>query len=716
MAVRWQISFETINHRHGLVKVYDSTYTGDVIDLEPADDAFSTSLKRSDIFDPVPSDTGYLRIMDNGIASDGIDDIHPLGGMDRPVEFYIDNALKWRGFISPESYDVGWESAPREVAFPLVGALAALKGVNMIDTGVGRQTIAAFFKEILTATGFSWTGIYFAPQLLYMREQDWPSSPKVFGEGRLELSRYNFLHSNDSEYRDDPDWTELVGDSYHTCLTEICRYFGFIAYQMGPYLVLDSPRRDIEYLTYITMAKLDRIIANPTASVTEVSVQRGEVSVLSLNWDGVQHRKSVSNGYRRVSVKSDNNISDDIYPVVDYKGKKILRYDADIDASDLLHYKARTIWLNADRERVKLHAYSIVDGQAVEIPWTAPRDQTGLIQPSGAIVRGDTWDADSDTGKTNYSYTNCLRLASSSTPNIHFAADIPLIEMWSKMAGVFPAGGALCISGTVKNSLISNYNIGTQNQVIDPNGVTQVGAYDNYLRLSIAIGDKYFNGTTWGDTETIIEVLAHKESGSYDWAAAPITPGPIRNRKTLSMPYNGANGFIIPIDAHMEGQIRVKFYPWHTDLPSSLAIWDFAAIFIYDFAIKYYTDEESDDRNGIALSALINNKFRDELSVDLKMSSMLDNKIGMGMLWYNGEPAAKFGYYDTVGFIRPELWLLRCLQNVYAAPSTQLLLEVTAPSLIPYNTLTLDDHDYMITGTEVSYANEHTKLTIVSYE
>lgn len=354
MAVRWQITFKTLKDRTGLVKVYDSNYSGNPIELTPAVNPFSTTINRADMLEPVASDSGYLKVISTGDASEHIEDMHPQGGMDRPVEFYLDGDIQWRGFISPETYSVEWDSAPIEVSFSLIGVLQALEGVSMTDTGVGRQTIAAFLKEILTATGFTWSKIIYPPQLIYLNEVDYPFNETTFGEARLSLSRYNFVRVNQSDDRNDPTWTEMVGDSYLTCLTEICRYFGWVAYQYGDALVLDSPRRELTSMDVITMTKLDQIIADPTATVSVTHSSRGTIQVSSLDFDGNQHRKSIENGYRKVTVKTTDNVSSDVYPSLNFKGNPIKTWDQDFSV-DGNHYYARVCWLNTERERVKLH-------------------------------------------------------------------------------------------------------------------------------------------------------------------------------------------------------------------------------------------------------------------------------------------------------------------------------------------------------------------------
>lgn len=712
MAVRWQITFKTIKDRTGLVKIYDSDYSGDPIELTPAVNPFSTTISRSDMMEPVASDSGYLRVISTGAAAEYIEDIHPMGGMDRPVEFYLDGELQWRGFISPEAYSLDWESAPTEVSFSLVGVLQALEGVNMTDTGVGRQTIAAFLKEILTATGFTWSKIIFPPQLLYLNITDYPFSPTTFGEARLALSRYNYIHANQNDERDDPTWTEMVGDSYMTCLSDICRYFGWVAYQYGDALVLDSPRRDLTSLDVITLAQLDLIIADPTASVTVTHSSRGAIQVTGLDFDGNQHRKSINNGCRKVSVKTTDNVSGDVYPSLDFKGNTIKTWDQDFTpGSD--HFYARVCWLNTEREHVKLHAYRFVDGHVTEVPWAPPAQNSELSLPAGSVVKAETWQSFDD--KANYNFINYIRISANLGNNVHFDTDVPMIEITSRQIGCFPAGGALCISGNVRNSFFLR-GIASE-PTIESAGLTQVGSFDNNIRMSLAVGEKWWNGSAWVNQEAIFSVRAEQPGGDYPFNGT-FSTGQVKNTKTLSMPYNGAMGYIIPISTMLEGMVKVKIYPWISDVPE-YHVWgeDFAALYISDLAFRYYADTDNQNEDGISMSLPAGDKFREEKSVQLNITSSLDNKIGLATLWHGNDPAEKFGYDDiAAAFIRPERKLLRTLKELYSLPATELVLQIDAPSFKPYQTLQYDSKNYMVMGQVTDYADEHTKLTIMSYE
>ena len=715
MAVRWQISFKTLSDHDGLVKVYDSTYSGDAIELTPTSNPFSTTINRSDMIDPVMADSGYLRVIDNGLASEYIEEMHPQGGMDRPVEFYLDNSLQWRGFISPETLSVEWESAPHEVSFTLIGVLQALEGVEMTDTGVGRQTIAAFLKEILTATGFTWSKIIYAPQLRYLKETDWPSSPVTFGEARLLLSRYNFVRVNQGDNRNDPTWTEMVGDSYLTCLTELCRYFGWVAYQYGDALVLDSPRRDITTMDVMTMAKLDQIIADPTATATVTHSSRGSIAVSGLGFDGIQHRKSINTGYRKVTVKTSDNVSNDVYPSLNFKGKRLVSWECAVTQGSG-GFKGRVVWLDTEREHVVLHAYRVQDGQTVEVPWTLPAQDSDLVLPAGAIVKGDTWLISDESNMVNYQYENYIRLSCNKAPDDHFSADVPLIEISSRQVGSFAAGGALCLSANVRSS-VAYYSQFDHTMVTfsGENGLTQWGPYANNLRLSLCVGNKWYNGTTWVDTETIFNVPANLVNGTYNWQTFNEAIGQVLNTKTLSMPYNGALGFIIPVNELLEGVMTLKVYPWIKNTPGDTNV-DFSTLYISNLNLKYYTDTESENEDGITMSLPGGVKFRQEKTVQANITTSLDNKIGLATLWNGTEPATTFGYLDIASFIRPELWLLRTLRTLYTPPSTELVLEVDIPSFKPYQTLTYNNKNYMVIGQVTDYADEHTKLTIVSYE
>lgn len=718
MAVRWTVTFGIGETRTGLVKIYDSTFSGAARALTPAANALSLTRGMKDVCTPVANDSGYLRIIDKGLLSEDIKDISPAGGLDRPVEFYIDGSLEWRGYISPESYSTPLEGYPCELSFPLVGALQALAGVTMEDNGVGRQPIAAFLVEILTATGYSWAGVRYAEQMSPL------AASLRFSEARLSLSRFNFIRANNSDNIDDPDWTPLVGDSYLTCLEEICRFFGWTAYTYQDILVLDTLRRDVTTLKSVTWSMLQDLAGYDMHTLPQTAgIEREEIGVDDLTWHGYQHRKSVSLGARKVIVTSDDNVSDDVYPRLMFNGRQLAVFDltkTGVVQEVTIH--ARMRYLDTVKEPVTLHAYRLIDGQVTEVSWRVPQD-ADITLPAGSIVTADTWKDDAQAGKVNYQYSNYIRL--SSDINIyanltHYEGDIPLIDIRSRQIGVFPAGGALCVSGQTRSSWVSWYGIGSVVPDRDAKGLSQWGPFQNKLRMSLKVGDKYYNGTTWTTSPAIFEVPAASEM-PYSWSNAPEDTGEVTNTKTLQMPYNGAFGYIIPVDVMLEGQMELTLYPWIKDTPGSSSATpeqyvDFAALFVEDLNIKYYSDSESGVEESFRLARLAGDKFRDVRDVTLRMSSAPDRKVGLGTMWLLGDRVWRLNYVDGETYL-PEEWLLDTYVRCCSHPLVTMELQVAEPlPLLPWDSLDYNSRLWAVTGYVTDYASEHTRLTVSSYE
>lgn len=709
MGVRWTITFKTVNGRTGLVKVYDSTYSGNPIALDPAANAFYASCQQQDIFQPVQTNSGYLRVIDKDIASEHIEDMHPFGALDRPVEFYIGSTLTWRGYISPEAFSVDWDAAPRVVSFPLVGALDVLASVNITDNGTGLQTIAAFLKECLEATGFAWSGVVVCPQMRYISDE---MQSYMIGELRLSLSRYNFISPNTSENREDADWTPMVGRSYLSVLQDICRYFCWIAVMQGDRLYLSSPIYGVGYYIsyFVKWSALSALALDAKATPADIQPygvsDRETRNLTEIPLDGINHRKSMRNGAKKVILTTDIGYSDEVFPKMEFNGKRLRHWsiDGSLPPPHTGSYYSMVDWLDPTYENVKLHAYVWNSGTSTfdEVAWAAPAAVGELPRPAGGIVKADFWTDMS--GKFNYNYSSYIRLtADRMLYGTHVTTDLPLCTITAEQVGVFPVGGAFCLSGLIGASYSAMSELSK-----DYLGLSNYQNLNGALRLSIKVGDYYYNGSAWVDTLSIISV--------------PLDGNRIQNTKTLSMPYNGADGFLIPLDMTLNGQMEVTFYPW-TD--NALVSGEGStAIFINDFRVGYYNDSEAYRiSEGLRLSALTGKSFQEEKSVALRLSSVKDSKIGHGILWWNGKPVGNdniFSYALTLSGkekYQPEYWLLNALTTVFTKPSVWLELE-TGPVVFFdwWGLIVYEGKKYLVMSHETDYADEHTKLIIASYE
>ncbi len=722
MAVRWQIRFKTLSEHDGLVKVYDSTYSGDAIDLTPAVSAISTTIKQEELFEPVVSDSGYLRVIDNGLPAEHIEDMHPLGAFDRPVEFYLDNILKWRGYISPESFTEDWEPAPREVAFPLVGALSVLDSVNIANNGTDLQTIAAFIKEILEATGFNWDRVLIAKQMVSVDEYN------IFPEMRLFLSRYDFVSFNTAQNVEDPDWTRYVGVSYLTCLRAICTYFGWTACQEGADLVLTNSRLDLleSGFNALSWAHLSALAADYTTTVTETPVPRPVLTLQGLIFDGINHRISTRNGRKKVTVESTVSASGNLMPQLRYNGKTLETQGVDLigpEPSTPIDIHGRVRFLDPSKESVYLYSYEwYADRETfARKNWAVPGTPF-VMQPRADVVEAATWEDNELHRITRPDYKKYLRLCRMEITDGKkiLDGDKPLAELSGGEPGYFSAGGALCLSAYVRNNYVRDPNPSTPPTMpsTDDNGLTQWGPFGASLRMSISLGDKYWDGSSWGDTETIISVPVDSTREGYGNPDDPYE-GVIKDNNDGR--FKNAVGYVIPVPDSMYGRIKITLYPWSSPMYLGDEI---NTLYLRDIRMDYYNDALTDDpgNSGVKLALLTGRSYKDDADVSLSMASLSDEQTALAsnqyLMWQN-KPLQdiQMTYVDGSVLTQPEYWLVDSLCKAFTKPATWLELEVRRDnSITPYSVITSDGKRFIVAGIVTDYSDEHIKMYIVSYE
>ena len=138
MNIKWQVKFVSL--RSGTlytVNIYDLTYTGTPIVLKGGAEPFTTEEDGDDDpFAPIRTQSGSLRIVDDGYAADGVTpfdwkDFVPAIASSRPVTMtHVVNGttiVDWQGFIQAQDYSGTLYGNPQEREFPVSCPLSVLK-------------------------------------------------------------------------------------------------------------------------------------------------------------------------------------------------------------------------------------------------------------------------------------------------------------------------------------------------------------------------------------------------------------------------------------------------------------------------------------------------------------------------------------------------------------------------------------------------------------
>lgn len=188
--------------------------------LTPAAEPFTTSIQESDdIFTPIRSGNGYLRVVVNSV-----DDITYLVGsapLSRAVTLRVNGSIRWNGFLACETFTQPWDKGPLELELPVVSPLEVLKGVYPSSSlaDLGYINFAKFFLNMAAAVGNPYFAFYF---------------PNV-SETSTTL-RYMFNMQNYATTVDKNTGHEMA--SYYDILEDICKLFGWQAVEFENRLVM----------------------------------------------------------------------------------------------------------------------------------------------------------------------------------------------------------------------------------------------------------------------------------------------------------------------------------------------------------------------------------------------------------------------------------------------------------------------------------------------
>ena len=219
MAVHWRIPFTSLDNTQYEVLIYDDDYTGSTpITLVGAATPFVTQEDDDDdVFTPIRTQTGYIRIFDDGKDANGSllgdgwwHSLIPVGALDRMVEVTKSSTVVWRGFIQPQSFSGEIYNGPQEREFPVCDRLTILKCWDVIPTDFQTTNFARLIYYIFTnvlskmTTSFSFAGgASYVPDWL-LKQVSWEN----FGE----RDNNNVLQPKYSCYE---------------MLEEICKFFGW---------------------------------------------------------------------------------------------------------------------------------------------------------------------------------------------------------------------------------------------------------------------------------------------------------------------------------------------------------------------------------------------------------------------------------------------------------------------------------------------------------
>jgi hypothetical protein len=195
-----------------------------------------------------------------------------------------------------------------------------------------------------------------------------------------------------------------------------------------------------------------------------------------------------------------------------------------------------------------------------------------------------------------------------------------------------------------------------------------------------------------------VRVGAQDDANSYDGA------GVVVSTKTLEQPYNGADGYVIPIDGRMTGDVELVVYAPYTKTKTDI-------LYLDGFGVSYYKDDKVvvKDKDSNNYSQLIGG-YEEEKEVELSMASNNNNAAGYGILLHETiDPSAMSFAVD--GVTRPELALLGNLMRHYGGITERLTLEAERTNIMPCDRIMWGAKRYRLMYVTNNWADDVENLT-----
>ena len=286
--------------------------TGVAIPLKGGAQPFTTQEDDSDdMFTPIRTQTGYIRIVDDGKDANGTawdwKNILPATDTSRPVTLTDGNGnVHWQGFMQSQNFGGVLYGNPQEREFPVQCALTILEGTDINYQHTAIENFAYLLQRIVNAIdvesgGTETDGVITANGSIHinniyvqggadaqewlMKRIDWQNFVSEDGDGNL-IARYNL----------------------YQCLEDMCRFWGWTARTHGQdlYLTCADDSSEQSWLT-LTRANLDTMAAGTAAGTTGGSFTTLDYDQLTDIFASTKQNDYRQRGANKATVKADGN-------------------------------------------------------------------------------------------------------------------------------------------------------------------------------------------------------------------------------------------------------------------------------------------------------------------------------------------------------------------------------------------------------------------------
>jgi len=666
MGLRYRIPFKDFKNNSFVVEVHREDYTGEVTELTGAPSCFVVSGTDDDfVYIPVRTSTATLNVLE----SDLLLDLYSINNQYAPVKLYKNGVMIWTGYIKPEQFTQPYTPHPQSIGVECVSALSTLENVEYKEqTETGYITAMALIRYMVGAANGGYKGVYL---------------PKVYG--KTENMQDNVL---DEIVLCEENFTSEEMNLMEV-MEALCKFLNWTVHDVGGYLYfVDADWKGTYHLYDEALSEYT------TASGNEVLVQ-------NVGYNGSDgNTLDVVPGYNKASVKSINNVFDDVIKEEPFDILEVVQeweYDEGNfeDARRAVRrFKKPMLWemfyYNHDMRPMTIDEIKAVDINS---------EVVGCVEMTENGYRVKEVDGEWVPKETDFDWEDMLKLRIDRNYNILNGGNDRYKAFTVRGVNSVWKDGAFGIAMDIKHTTGAEM-VDTAQTVIDT---------DYYFMLRI--GTKYWNGESWVDSYSLFKVR-YNANTKNGWNALP-------SNKNANMPYRGLNGHVVelPSDEVLKGDLEFTMY---MNDPADSTI---SGYFIRNFKLNYAKKDGVNDEgeNGDRIyENIVNEEYMsdcDEIEFEIGSYNKDGATYSKALL---GDDFLTDNLYCAIveEMVRPEEFLIRRIVNRYGVTKIKLTEAIqVADEITPLTILTertMDGKRFRMTSGEWDY--EQNRMTIQMQE
>ena len=576
----YAIPFATIDDIPCVVEIEKEGYSGNSTDLIAAGSPFTVDIEENDfLYVPTRFSTATIRV----VGEDYLQNLFSTAYQQYRVIFKKNNIVSWCGFIKPEVYTQDYSSQKFELEIECMSAMSTLEFIDyeQIEENKRFVSIWEILKKCISTANGGYNAVYI-PHVYAKSNNDYNTNNNVLEDMRI--SEQNFFDEDGEPMR------------LKEVLEEVCKFLNWTCVDWrGELYFIDVDHNGI-YRKYNIDMELE----------SEININN--ILIQDVGFAGNNHTLDILSGYNKVVLRTSNYPVGTIFGDENFNDLEVLSIPPDLKDGDNV---AHRIFLYPSKWYME--QYQEVDKYLVVVDLDQYKDSTEVGNLIGPIpMKYCTYKLNGGKPSiTDYTYTNVIQIRQRlNSVSSLFSGNEEIMTI--KGAVSYYKDGAIAISGSVKAYDGANTMPPWEGGHL---------YYRNHLVVSLRIGGKYWNGTSWmSDPSTKFE-LPWETDGIFfvsDFMN-------IKNTKTLDMPYSGLSGYIIPINEPMYGEVEFKLYGIRFRGNTELMTINPYGIQLKDFKVRYQKSDNSGkevDNSDRIYENIVNENYINSLDeIEFKISS-----------------------------------------------------------------------------------------------